>query len=329
MKAIPFLSACAGLLLGTAALAQAPAPAPAPAAATIPGPPPEIAAELRRIGPVIDVPGTVRLYKPLLEKLPKDGVTRTDDQTYGSDERNKLDVFAPEKREGAAPVIIFVHGGGFVRGDRKERDNVGYFFARNGVVTMVPSYRLGPKDKWPAGAEDIIAAAEWARANAMKFGGDPARIYLVGESAGAAHIAMGAFSKKLHPKDGLKVAGLVLISGAYQPQIELMSRKQFGIATPDPRNEAYFGTDFSRYPEMSIAQTADAPKIPTLMTYAELDPVQMHVAAGAMYTKLCLAQGACPDIKVMRGHSHISQVYTFGTGDTSLSDPILAMVKAK
>jgi triacylglycerol lipase len=115
----------------------------------------------------------------------------------------------------------------------------------------------------------------------------------------------------------------------YDVELERMARRQFGIATPDPRNEAYFGTDFAAYPAMSTLRNIDAPETPILITYAELDPVQMQVQAGALFVALCNRAGRCPEIGVIRKHSHISQSYSINTGDMSLAGPILDFVKAR
>ena len=108
-----------------------------------------------------------------------------------------------------------------------------------------------------------------------------------------------------------------------------MARRQFGIATPDPRNEAYFGTDAAVYPSMATLRSIDAPALPLLITYAELDPMQMQVQAGALFAALCERWQRCPEIEVVRRHGHISQVYAVNTGDMSLAGPILDFVRAR
>ena len=122
---------------------------------------------------------------------------------------------------------------------------------------MIPNYRLGPTHRWPAGAEDVARAVSWFRSQADKYGGDADRIWLMGESAGATHVASATLLKRFHPPGGLHVAGIVLISGVYNLELERRARKQFGIATPDLRNEAYFGSDFERYPAMSLVDQID------------------------------------------------------------------------
>ncbi|WP_240636047.1 alpha/beta hydrolase [Caldimonas tepidiphila] len=300
------------------------------AMATPNGVPPGIEARVRAQGPVIDVPGTKTLYEPLLAKQPREGVRRTTGLAYGSDERHRLDVYAPEAAApGPRPVLVFVHGGGFVRGDKADRDNAGYFFAREGFVTAVPNYRLGPKHRWPAGAEDIASVLRWLRQNAAEFGGDPQRIVLMGESAGAAHVAAATLVKRFHPPEGLEIVGAVLVSGVYNARLEALARRQFGIATPDPRNEAYFGPDTSAWGAMSTVDLVDAAPFPILLTYAEMDPMQMQVQAGELFARLVSRHGFSPDLHVVRGHNHLTQVYSINTGDESLTRPVLEFLRGR
>lgn len=294
------------------------------------GPSADLAQQLRDLGPVINPPAVAKLYAPLLAQQPRDGVKRVKDLAYGADERQKLDVYAPEAAPPqATPVVIFLHGGGFVRGDKADRDNVGNFLARNGILAVVPSYRLGPAHRWPSGPQDVVLALRWAQANAAQYGGDARRIVLVGESAGAAHIAAAVLMKRFHPEGGLGAAGAMLISGVYNAQLDFLARKQFGTPTPDPRNDAYFGTDTSQFSAMSTVAQIDAPSIPLLITYAELDPVQQQVQAGELFATLCVKHGACPEIQMIRNHNHLSQLYAINTGDMLLGQPLLDFVRAR
>jgi triacylglycerol lipase len=291
---------------------------------------PSIAGRIRARGAVLDMPFTQSIYKPLLERQPREGVKVTRDLRYGSDERQRLDVYEPEAH-GATPrtLLILMPGGGFIRGDKAERENFGQRFGREGIVTAVANYRLAPTHQWPAGAEDVIAAYVWMRKHAARFGADPDRIFLAGESAGAAHVAAATLVRRFHPPEGLIIAGTVLISGVYNAHLERLARGQFGVTTPDPRNEAYFGADFERYPQMSTVELIDAPPFaPLLITYAELDLLGMQVQAGELFATLVTHHGYSPQLRVIPGHNHLTQVYAVNTGDESLSAPLLEFLRA-
>lgn len=292
------------------------------------GIPPEFAQRIRDRGAALDMSLTQNLYGPLLSAQRRDGVQVNSDIAYGADPRHRLDIYRSTAGDDAPrPILLFLHGGGFVRGDKAEKENVGQYFAREGFVVAIANYRLAPQVEWPAGAQDVIAAFRWLQEQGAGFGGDPDRIFLAGESAGAAHVAAATLLRTLHPRDGMPVAGVVLISGVYNVELERMARRQFGVATPDPRNDAYFGTDPGRHAAMSVVRQVDASPIPILISYAELDLPQMQVQAGELFATLVVRHGFDPDLLVVRGHNHLTQVYSINTGDESLSSPVSAFLR--
>ena len=102
-----------------------------------------------------------------------------------------VDVYAPAEGVGC-PVMVFVHGGGFISGATQSPLYDGTAFARDGVVLVNVTYRLGivgfldlPDAPPNRGMLDVLAALDWVRANVVRFGGDPDNITLFGQSAGA------------------------------------------------------------------------------------------------------------------------------------------------
>jgi acetyl esterase/lipase len=113
---------------------------------------------------------------------------------YGSDARQKLDVYEPFEATAAAsphgrPVVVFFYGGSWQNGERGDYLFVGEALASRGFVAVLPDYRTWPEVRFPGFVEDAAAAVRWARDHAAEFGGDPSRIFLMGHSAGA-HIAV-------------------------------------------------------------------------------------------------------------------------------------------
>ena len=95
-------------------------------------------------------------------------------------------------------------------------DNIMLWAVKNGFIGVNMTYRLAPQSPWPAGAEDIAAAVQWVSDNIGKRGGDPARIYLMGHSAGAVHVAGYVSHPEFYKvKDG-GLAGAIMVSGIYQ-----------------------------------------------------------------------------------------------------------------
>ncbi len=111
----------------------------------------------------------------------KDGIT------YASG--LKLDVYQPERSGGLfgrkRPVVLYIHGGGWVVGDRKRVYNMPQWLTSKGYVFVAIDYRKIPKTNIDGQVRDVTAAIAWTRRNIRRHGGDPNRIVLMGHSAGA------------------------------------------------------------------------------------------------------------------------------------------------
>lgn len=113
-------------------------------------------------------------------------------QPYGRQARQTLDIWAPSDATGPLPVVIFYYGGGWENGNRADYGFVGRALAAQGFLVVIPDYSLTPKAHFPEFVEDCALAAAWMQEHAAAYGGDPARIALMGHSAGAYNAAMVA-----------------------------------------------------------------------------------------------------------------------------------------
>jgi acetyl esterase/lipase len=288
------------------------------------GVPPEAAAKVRALGPVLndEVRSSARsLYTPLQPKIGPDTLVRTN-VAYGPDERHKLDLLAPALKPPAlVPVVIFVHGGMYVRGDKSVPgtpflQNIAAFWVRHNMIGVNMTYRLAPKHQWPAGAQDVGAALSWVRDNIAGYGGDPNRVVLMGHSAGASHIAGYLFHKELWPSDGDGVIGAILLSGGY----DLDSGQTEG-------RRAYYGEDRSLYAQRSPLRNVTSRSVPIFIGFAEYDPPRFQLEAIGLFKALCERDNRCPPLKQLLGHNHMTQVYHIGTADESLTADLLAFVR--
>jgi acetyl esterase/lipase len=280
--------------------------------------PPDIAAAIRKIGSIVDTPNTLKLYAPLFEqqKEPYHGVTVTRDLAYGPDSLNRIDVFTsgPSTPAGKT-VVMFAHGGGFERGDKRQAgspfyDNLMLWATQQGMVGINFNYRLAPKSTWPAAHEDMAAAVRWVQANVAQYGGDPNRLVLWGQSAGASLIAGYLAHPQFHGAAGHGVKAAVLNSGFYQN---------------DRGESAYFGSDPKELNERSSVAGMKKLTVPLFISHTEVDLPQAITQADGVKQALCDA-GRCPTYVVLKDHSHISQGYSVGTADTSVSGPILQFI---
>ena len=115
-----------------------------------------------------------------------DTVERFDNIQYGLDEKYQLlDVYRPKGMNGMLPVIVSVHGGGWVYGDKDVYQYYCMSLARRGFIVVNFTYRLAPKHKHPAQLEDTNLVFEWLLAHAAQYSIDTDKIFAVGDSAGA------------------------------------------------------------------------------------------------------------------------------------------------
>ncbi len=285
-----------------------------PAAAQISALPPETQAAIRAIGPAMGAEGVARTAEALAALQPPPKVEPLRDQRYGPDPRHRLDIFSPNGA-GARPVLVFVHGGGFVGGDKTRPgafyyDNIGQWAARSGLVGVNITYRLAPQHSYPAVVEDIAAALAWVRANIAAHGGDPARIVLMGQSAGAAHVGDYLAAHAASPG----VASAMLVSGVHD----------VGSYPASPTTGAYYGNDPVKLAQRSAIPGLTRLNIPLFLASADLEPRAFQEQVARLNAALCLA-GRCPPFLHMAGHNHFSTVFAIGTADQELTIPLLAL----
>ena len=108
--------------------------------------------------------------------------------SYGSHEKQRLDIYRPVRMKGPLPTILFFYGGSWKRGSRENYAFVGHALAQQGFVVVISDYRLYPEVKFPTFVYDGAQAIAWITENIAKYGGLDKNIHLMGHSAGA-HIA--------------------------------------------------------------------------------------------------------------------------------------------
>ena len=122
-------------------------------------------------------------------------IKRFDDIHYGAKKEQVLDVYRPANEEGLLPVIVSVHGGGWVYGDKELYQWYCMNLAQRGFAVVNFTYRLAPKYKFPSGIEDTIMVFHWIWENAQIYGFDLKNLFAVGDSAGAHMLSVYAAMK--------------------------------------------------------------------------------------------------------------------------------------
>lgn len=271
-----------------------------------------IAAMGRVLGP--DMLAAIQaLYRDEQERLAAAQPVTAADQAYGTDPRQRLDLYVGDG-DGPRPGLLWVHGGGFVRGEKSSPDHpynahVGRWAARHGMIGAVMNYRLAPDHGWPAGGEDVGSAIDWLRANVAGFGGDPDRIVVMGTSAGAAHVATHLQLRGTAPG----VAAAILLSGLY------------GFTPPDVRDMLYFGPA-EHHAARSAEGAMTATTLPLLLACSEHDPARFQTETLGLAAARLARHGAMPRFFYGAGHNHFSLACHLGGADTRLADETLAFI---
>lgn len=155
-----------------------------------------------------------------------ESILRYDDILYGNNVNWQiLDVYRPKNMDGMLPVIVSVHGGGWVYGDKERYQYYCMELAKRGFAVVNFTYRLAPEYKFPDPLEDTNLVFQWLLSHAKEYGFDTKAIFAVGDSAGAHILGMytaictnEAYAKnfKFHtPKEFIPKA-IALNCGAYE-----------------------------------------------------------------------------------------------------------------
>ena len=162
------------------------------------------------------------------------------DLAYGPAAEQRLDVYAPDHAR-RAPILIMVHGGGWRRGDKDSRgvveNKVAHWLPRGWIVVSV-DYRMLPEADPLTQADDVAHALAYVQREAANWGGDPARVVMMGHSAGAHLVALLAADASIAARAGARpVRGTVALDSAAYDVDSIMSHRHV------PLYDQAFGSD--------------------------------------------------------------------------------------
>lgn len=228
--------------------------------------------------------------------VPRDTYRARKGTAYGSDPRQRLDVYQPVAPSADAPVVVFFYGGNWKAGERADYKFVGEALAALGAIVVIPDYRLYPQVRYPDFLQDSAAAMKWAFDNAGRLGGDPANVVVMGHSAGAYNAAMMALDPRWLGPLREQLAGFIGIAGPYD---------FLPIDNPDTQRAfSWPGTP----PESQPISHASARAPRTLLIAAEKDnlvnPQRNTVGLGNRLR----AAGVETTVQVFSGVSHVTVI---------------------
>ena len=229
----------------------------------------------------------------------------TRELAYGADPKQRLDLLVPPAAT-RAPLLLFVHGGGWSIGDKRTGAGVkAAHFTQGGWAFASANYRLVPQATVEQQAADIAAAIAWARANAAAHGLDPDRIVLMGHSAGAHLVALVGTDPRYLAAAGVPIAavkGVILLDGAGYDIAGQMARPGNAVAG---MYDVAFGKDPARQKALSPTLHAAAPNVARWLIL----PIDRRDDSKAQSEGLAAAlrpAGASAKVVAVPGESHSS-----------------------
>ncbi len=152
------------------------------------------------------------------------------DLPFGPDSKHRLDVYLPAAADNA-PVIVMVHGGAWMRGSkdlwRVTRNKVTHWVAR-GFIFVSTNYRMSPQADPLTQADDVVQALAFVQSHLQSWGGDPARLVLMGHSSGAHLVSLISADPSISARHGVKPwAATVALDSAAMNVDQVMRRRHF------------------------------------------------------------------------------------------------------
>lgn len=303
---------------------------------------------------------TFKVYAELHEKN-RAAIESTprEEFVYGSETRQKLDLYIPAEVSDETPIFVFMYGGGLVRGDKRMASpptapglvyaNIGHYFTvsskigRNaerralicttnqsrGFITVVPDYRrTGEGARYPSGGDDIAATIAWLK---NKFSSGHHKLYIMGNSAGAIHTSTWLLDPKFAESRTSASSGSLSLQGA-----ALISIPAHFKSAEMSRNEvisAYYGAGIERDCAFGLLERAEDPEVKTLVVTGTLDPEDEICQPSDEFVQRWKKNfgGANLTVTVLDGHNHFSTVAALGSGldkEESLGHEVLQWIKS-
>jgi acetyl esterase len=234
---------------------------------------------------------------------------------------------------GAAPLLVFFHGGSFVIGDIESHDGLCRMICRDAAIHVLSvDYRLAPEHKAPAAVDDSVAAYRWALAHAAELGADPSRVGVGGDSAGgnlAALVALRSRDERiLQPKLQVLLYPVLDLSPKTQTRSRTLFSDGFFVSKQDANrfSDLYLSgsglaADDARVSPLNAADLSGL--APALVLTAGFDPVRDE---GNEYAAALRSAGVAVDHRQFDALTHgFASLAPFGGGS---ADAIVATISA-
>jgi acetyl esterase/lipase len=260
-------------------------------------------------------------------------------ESYGTHPRQNLDIYYPPKKSDDAPILVFFYGGGLVGGDKilpgsgalegLVYHNLGTFFAKRGITTIIADYRLvnselgGHDAVFPSGGEDVSLVLKWLETFTGKGKGD---VFIMGNSAGGVHISTFLLAPRfleqrkslLNGEKGITLKGAIELAVPFHfhnsPALRGGMLKNYYGSDQDVRENSPFGLLEAVAKTGKSRDESGVPKI--LVLDADFDPVDEILEPTLDFVKLSKELwGTAVEYVKIPGHNHISPPLALMSGD--------------
>jgi arylformamidase len=238
------------------------------------------------------------------------------DISYGEDAKQRLDVYSP-KGVKQAPIVVFVHGGEWTRGDKAAVSSKPSFLNENDIVFVSINYRLTPAVTHPSHMSDVASALRWVHDHAVEIGGSPTKIVLMGHSAGCHLVTLTGLDPhylarvKLRPTD---LRGVVAWSGgAY----DLVEKVKAGGSYAGYIKKAFGDSEEAWRDASPVSHVKDVKVGPAFLFASVESGSASHKAAERLASLIRDAQGKA-EAQLLEGRDHFDANHLLGAaGDTT------------
>ncbi len=247
-------------------------------------------------------------------------ITANYNVSYGADPAQKVDVYVPKTAATRLPLIIFVHGGAWIAGDKGDVSAIAIFLAKQGFVVINMNYRLLPDFAYPAPMEDIQMVLQWVNQNSEQYKIDVTRIGMSGHSAGGHLIALYALTQ-----DKNYIAGGSSVPRVYAIAPMAGGFTLEGINIMSPRREntiiAWLETADPQSLGLPIDQIDSSDNVTFLLLHGEKD-VNSPPAQSTLFYEALAAEGVPAELKIYPERTHLTLVSGIPSNDEVAKDLI-------
>jgi len=234
-----------------------------------------------------------------------DGTRQALDVSYGVHPEQRLDVYLPAAAA-AAPVVLFVHGGGWSVGDKSQYAAVGNRLAREGLAAMIVNYRLSPAVQHPTHVRDVAQAIGWCVRHAASYGADPARLCLMGHSSGAHLAALVALEPSYLAAEGVPTSAIGRVVGVSGVGYDLDER--YAELPVGPFFRPVFGADCRLWKHAAPLQYAGR-SAPEFLLIHGLGDTEAPPASTEVFAAALQATGVATRLVLVPDENHVSVMF--------------------